>query len=56
MDRGTWRATVHGVTELDTNEVLTLGNCTPHLQPSGNKSVPVPEKQPPKFLSLSLGN
>jgi len=24
MDRGAWRATVHGVAELNTNELLTL--------------------------------
>ena len=24
MDRGTWRATVHGIAESDTNEPLTL--------------------------------
>ena len=24
MDRGTWRATIHGVTESDTTEQLTL--------------------------------
>ena len=31
MHKGAWRATVHGVTELDTTEQLTLSLFTGHL-------------------------
>ena len=36
MDRGTWRATVHGVTELDTTERLNNNYCNMH--PRNDKS------------------
>ena len=30
-DRGAWRATVHGVSESDTTEQLTLSQVLPHI-------------------------
>ena len=53
MDRGAWRATVHGFAESDTTtEQLTPSLFRPssgsHLIQNGNKGFPVAQKAPPK--------
>ena len=40
MDRGAWRATVHGVTELDTTEQVTLSLFSIALNSNGTQGRP----------------
>ena len=52
MDRGAWQATFHGVTELDTTELLTLSLFIPFKEFSPLSLLPNMHACLPPFLSL----